>query len=76
MINSIITLLYANSLSRYQLGFRPLLSTITALFEATDSWAYNIEQGNLNAVVFLYLKKAFYTVDHDMLLSKLMKYGG
>ena len=56
-----------NLISSHQSGFRSLHSTVTALLEATDNWAYNIEQGKVNAVVFLDLKKAFDTVDHDIL---------
>ena len=49
---------------KYQSGFRAIHSTVTALLEATDTWAYNIDRGKINAVVFLDLKKAFDTVDH------------
>ena len=41
-----------------QSGFRSLHSTVTALLEATNDWAYNIDCGNINAVVFLDLKKS------------------
>ena len=55
----------------YQSAFRSTHSTFTALLEATDTWTYNIDRGKIKAVVFLDLKKAFDTVDPNILLSKL-----
>ena len=42
---------------------------MTAFLEATDTWAYNIDRGKISAVVFLDLKKAFDTVDHEIKLN-------
>ena len=52
-----------------------LHATVTALFEATDSWAFDIDRGNVSATVFLDLKKVFDTVDHDVLFAKFRLYG-
>ena len=64
-----------NFLSSHQSGFRSLHSTLTAIIEATDSWAMDIDRGFVNAVVFLDLKNAFDTVEQDVLLRKLQYKG-
>ena len=53
-----------NPLDNKQYGFRSLHSTGLALGNLTNTWLLNIDNGKMNSVVFLDIKKAFDTVDH------------
>lgn len=55
-----------NLMTPCQSGFRSFHSTLTALIEATNSWSVNIDNGLVNGVVFIDLKKAFDTIDRQL----------
>ena len=64
-----------NVIFKHQSGFRPNHSTESSALKSTDRWLLNIDQGKYNIAVFIDLRKAFDTVNHEILWNKLEYYG-
>ena len=64
-----------NILFEFQFGFRKGKSTEQAIAEITDNLKKSIDKNMLTCGIFLDLSKAFDTVNHEILLKKLEKYG-
>ncbi len=62
-------------LASHQSGFRSLHSVVTCLLKGTSDWYIDIDSGKYTAMIFIDLKKAFDTVDHQILLDKMQFYG-
>lgn len=58
-----------------QYGFRPMHSTSHAMLDVLTASFDNINHKKYTALLFLDLKKAFDTVNHKILISKLQHYG-
>ena len=64
-----------NILYEKQFGFRKNNSTIFASMQITEKIKESIEKGKFGCCIFIDLRKAFDTVNHDILLLKLKHYG-
>lgn len=64
-----------NILPLYQSGFRQGHSTVTALSRVTDDIVSNLDRKRATALVLLDFSKAFDTISHAVLISKLKYYG-
>ena len=64
-----------NLLAKLRSGFRHLHSTSTALIELYDELLENMNNGKLTGAIMIDLRKAFDTIDHELLLTKLRAYG-
>ena len=61
-------------LSNCHWGFRFAHSTALALIDCANNWLIGIDNGKINSTILLDVKKAFDTIDHDILLRKLTEF--
>ena len=64
-----------NILNKYQFGFRKGHSTEQAILEIIENLKTSIDNNLITCGVFIDFSKAFDTVNHEILLAKLFKYG-
>ena len=64
-----------NILYKYQFGFRAKHSTTQAVTEIVDNLLQEVDNDKITAGIYLDLSKAFDTVDHSIVLTKLKHYG-
>ena len=64
-----------NSPSEIQYGFRERHSTYMAWLNIIDQISQEMDNKKFSVSIFLHLSKAFYTIDHGILMRKLEIYG-
>jgi len=64
-----------NLLYDQQYGFRSKHSTQHAILDNVNTILQNMDNGKFSCGVFIDLKEAFDTVNHEILLAKLENYG-
>ena len=63
-------------LSKFQSGFHPKRSTLSALIRICDDLLKNMDYGELNCVIFLDIRKAFDSINRELLFKKWRKFFG
>ena len=76
MYKRLYKFLYGNNiLYDLRFGFRQNFSATHALINLTENLRQALDEGQIGCGIFLFLQKAFDTVEHEILLSKLDHYG-
>ena len=68
IFEKLCTFLY---ISDNQWGFQAGKSSIGAVLSAVHDWQYHLDRGDEAQAIFFYLQKAFDTIPHAKLISKL-----
>ena len=58
---------------KHQSGFRPIHSVAICLLSNTNGWYLNLDDKKYTGTVFIDLKRAFDTVDHDISATRIYK---
>ena len=63
-------------LSRFQSSFRPKHSTLFLLLQMSDNWLESMDIGEITDLISVDIRKAFDSIDHEILLKKMQEQFG